>query len=91
MELRWTEAASDDLEHIADYLFEHTPIHAPRIVRSIYDAPTKLLQFPMLGRPGRVTGTRELVLTALPYLVIYVHSGQFIYITRILHGAQKWP
>lgn len=91
MELRWTEAAADDLEHIADYLFEHTPGHAQRIVRTIYDAPAKLLQFPALGRPGRVIGTRELVLTGLPYLVVYVHSGQFIYIARILHGAQKWP
>jgi plasmid stabilization system protein ParE len=38
-----------------------------------------------------VNGTRELVLTALPYLVVYVHTGDVIHIARILHGAQKWP
>jgi toxin ParE1/3/4 len=91
IELRWTEAAVADLERIADYLFEQTPEHAARVVRSIYDAPAKLQEFPYLGRPGRVDGTRELVLTALPYLVIYVHTGEVIHLARILHGAQRWP
>ena len=91
IELRWTEEAAADLERIADYLFEQTPLHAARLVRAIYDAPTKLVDFPGIGRPGKLKGTRELVLSALPYLVVYVHQGDFIHITRILHGAQKWP
>ena len=91
MELRWTEAAADDLERIADYLFEQTPEHTPRLIQSIYDAPKKLLPFPGIGRPGRVRGTRELVIPTLPYLIVYVHDGEVIHITRILHGAQKWP
>jgi toxin ParE1/3/4 len=44
-----------------------------------------------MGRPGKADGTRELVLTPLPYLVIYVHSGDIIHVARILHGGQKWP
>lgn len=36
MHLRWTEAAADDLERIADYLFSHAPDRASRLVRSIY-------------------------------------------------------
>ncbi len=91
IELRWTDAAILDLEHIANYLFEHSPEHAARIIRAIYDAPAQLREFPGLGRPGRVTGTRELVLTALPYLVVYVHTGQVIHVARILHRAQRWP
>jgi toxin ParE1/3/4 len=91
IELRWTDAAVADLERIADYLFEQTPQHAPRVVQAIYDAPAKLREFPGLGRPGRVSGTRELVLTALPYIVVYVHTGEVIHLARILHGAQKWP
>ena len=61
MELRWTEAAAEDLERIADYLFKHSPLHAARIVRMIYESPRRLLTFPALGRPGKVDGTRELV------------------------------
>ena len=91
MELRWTEAAAEDLERIADYLFESTPLHAARIVRAIYDSPRQLLAFPALGRPGKVEDTREFVLTPLPYVVVYVVDGEVIHIARILHGAQRWP
>jgi addiction module RelE/StbE family toxin len=91
MQLRWTEEAAADLERIADYLFENASAHANRIVRRIYEAPETLLTFPGLGRPGRKDGTRELVLTSLPYLVIYTVSHDAVHVVRILHGAQKWP
>ena len=91
IELRWTNAAASDLERIADYLFDQAPEHAARIVRAIYDAPAKLREFPGLGRPGRVSGTRELVLSGLPYIVVYIDAGEAVYLVRILHGAQKWP
>jgi len=60
-------------------------------VRSIYESPRQLLTFPALGRPGKVEGTRELVLTPLPYVLVYVFDGETIHLARILHGAQKWP
>ena len=89
MELRWTEKAADDLERITDYLFEKTPERAAELVRSIYAAPTALLTFPRRGRPGKRVGTRELVLTPLPYILVYRITGNVIQIARILHGAQN--
>jgi addiction module RelE/StbE family toxin len=91
MRLRWTEEAAADLERIADYLFENTPLHAARIVRTLYESPSRLLTFPELGRRGKAEGTRELVLTPLPYILVYTLSGDIVHIARILHGAQKWP
>ncbi len=91
MQLRWSEEAADDLERITNYLFEHTPPHARELLRAIYHAPAALLQFPYRGRPGRKEGTRELVLSPLPYIVVYRISNDAIHILRILHGAQKWP
>ena len=91
MELRWTEEAATDLERIADYLFLHTAERAADVVGEIYEAPTALLTFPYRGRHGRKQGTRELVLSPLPYIVVYQITGDVIHITRILHGAQKWP
>jgi len=91
MQLRWTEEAAKDLERIANYLFEHAPERATYLVRQIYDAPSALLSFPHRGRPGRKMGTRDLVLSPLPYIVVYQLSGDIIHIVRILHGAQKWP
>ena len=91
MQLRWTEESADDLERITNYLFENAPEHAERIARAIYNAPSSLLEFPFRGRPGRKEGTRELVLSPLPYVVVYQVSDDIIYIVRILHGAQNWP
>jgi addiction module RelE/StbE family toxin len=91
MQLRWTEEAVADLSRIADYLFEERPAYAPRILQAIYDAPSSLLTFPERGRPGRKSGTRELVLPSSPYLIVYVVANEAIHVVRILHGAQKWP
>ena len=56
MELRWTQEAAADLERIADYLFEHTPDRAERLVRAVYEAPATLLTFPNRGRLGKEGG-----------------------------------
>ena len=59
-------------------------------MRAVYDAPGTLLTFPHRGRPGKKEGTRELVLSPLPYVVVYAVRGDAIFIVRILHGAQQW-
>jgi toxin ParE1/3/4 len=72
MELRWTEEAAADLEHIANYLFQNTPERATDLVREIYNAPSALLTFRYRGREGRKNGTRELV---LPTSREWLHLG----------------
>jgi toxin ParE1/3/4 len=91
MQLRWAASAEADLQHISDYLSEHTPLHAERLVWSIYRAPEILLRTPLIGREGRRAGTRELVLTPLPWILIYVVREETIDVVRVLHGAQRWP
>jgi plasmid stabilization system protein ParE len=60
MQVRWTSAAADDLENIANYLFEKTPENAARLIREIYNASSSLKSFPNRGarakRRGRVNG-----------------------------------
>jgi toxin ParE1/3/4 len=90
MQLRWTIVAADDLEGIAEYLYEKSPQNAAQVIRKIYDAPSNLRNYPNLGRPGKKDGTRELVITPLPYIVVYQIIDEIIYILRILHGAQDW-
>ncbi len=91
MLIRWTEDAADDLERIADYLLIHAPDQAPALVRAVYKAPSSLLTFPHRGRVGKREGTRELVLSPLPYILVYKVINDTIFVVRILHGAQKWP
>jgi toxin ParE1/3/4 len=44
-----------------------------------------------LGAPGRVPGTRELVIPKTPYIVPYRVRGSRIEIARVYHSARRWP
>ena len=50
-----------------------------------------LAHFPESGRPGRVAGTRELVIGRTPYIAAYAVLESKVRVLRILHGAQIWP
>jgi toxin ParE1/3/4 len=92
MRIRWTQPASRDLTQICDYLSEQdSPATARRVAILIYERIHTLTEFPELGRPGRKSGTRELILTGLPYLAIYRLRSDAIEILRILHGARAFP
>ena len=91
MRIRWTAAAANDLEVIAEYLFEKSPQSAPQLIRKIYEAPLVLENYPHLGRTGKKVGTRELVIAPLPYIVVYQIVGDDLFVARILHGTQEWP
>ena len=44
-----------------------------------------------MGRPGRVLGTRELVVPGTPYIIPYRARGEYLDLLAIFHGHQKWP
>lgn len=50
-----------------------------------------LLQHPQMGRPGRKKGTRELVISRTPFVVVYRIKAKRIELLRVLHGSQQWP
>jgi addiction module RelE/StbE family toxin len=91
MQVRWTPAAADDLENIANYLFEKTPENASRLIREIYRTPSRLKNFPNRGREGKKKGTRELVMLSLPYVFVYQVRAGGVHIVRVLHSSQEWP
>jgi toxin ParE1/3/4 len=92
MRIRWTEPAARDVLQIADYLEKHgSGAVARRVSLSIFGRIGVLTRFPEQGRTGRKSGTRELVLSGLPYLAVYRLQGDAIEILRILHGSQIWP
>jgi toxin ParE1/3/4 len=92
MRIRWTQPAARDLTNICDHIHQQaTPATARRVALLIYRSAGSLHKFPYRGRPGRKPDTRELVLTNLPYVVIYRLRENVVEIIRILHGAQNWP
>jgi len=91
MRIRWTQPATRDFSQICDYLSEHgSPGTARRVALSIFDGVTSLSQFPQQGQRGRKSGTRELILTGLPYLAVYRIGNEVVEVLRILHGSQNW-
>ena len=78
-------------ERQIDDIAERNPDAVARLEQRIIDATDQLIDRPRLGRAGRVAGTRELVVTRTPYIVIYEIEGDIVPIIRVLHSAQRWP
>ena len=91
MRIRWSEEAARDLERIYERIHHENPRAARQVVRTLYDGCAALKRFPTRGRLGREPGTRELVFTPLPYVVVYRVNGEAVEISRVWHGAQDWP
>lgn len=91
MNLEWSLLAVEDRGSIFDYIAQDNPRAAVDVDDGIETQVERLRQFPECGRPGRVSGTRELVLHQLPYIVAYCLTGDTIRVLRILHSAQLWP
>ena len=71
MRVRWTDPAQTDFLEILGYIARDNPAAAERVGRRLLSAIDALAAQPRLGRPGRVAGTRELVIPRLPYVAIY--------------------
>jgi toxin ParE1/3/4 len=94
MTVRWAQPAHDDFFGIVSWIEANNPAAAARVGRRILDAIERLEEFPLRGRLGRAPGTRELVISGLPYLAVYSidsADSRTVVILRVLHGAMLWP
>ncbi|MEE4264625.1 MAG: type II toxin-antitoxin system RelE/ParE family toxin [Desulfobacteraceae bacterium] len=91
MKIKWVRLALADLDQAAEFISQDNPEAAKRIVKRIRDAARLLSDQPNAGRPGRVHGTRELVITDTPFILPYRVVSNTVQILRVLHGARKWP
>lgn len=91
MRLRWTAPALRDLEAIGDHIARENPAAAARIVTAILDEADKLATFPGMGRPGRVPGTRELVVAGTAFIAPYRVLDAAVEVLAVFHGSRRWP
>jgi toxin ParE1/3/4 len=88
----WSPEAIGDLAALRAYIEQDDPAAARRVaLQIIRNVETLLPNNPEMGRPGRVPGTRELVIPRTPFIVPYRLVGNTIQILRIFHGARRWP
>lgn len=91
MRLHWSRLAQADRDAIFDYIDADSPQSAITVDERIQTQIEDLAQFPESGRPGRIEGTRELVISGTPFIAAYRLTGNAVCILRVLHGAQRWP
>jgi toxin ParE1/3/4 len=90
--IEWTEQATRQLDQAHDYIaLSNSEDVADRIVQQIVSGVQQLAVFPMSGRAGRVTGTREMVIPNTPFIAAYTIEKARIVILAVYHGAQRWP
>jgi toxin ParE1/3/4 len=89
--VRWTRPALIDLNEAIAYIAHDNPKAALSVAARIAESIQNLAQHPWLGRPGRVPGTRKLVIAETPYIVPYRILGDGVDVLRVLHAARRWP
>jgi addiction module RelE/StbE family toxin len=92
MKINWQTLALQDLAAIYEYISIDTESAALMVTATIMElAQSQLPFFPRSGRVGRIAGTRELVVSKTPYIVVYEIIDEQINVLSILHTSQKWP
>jgi toxin ParE1/3/4 len=91
MRIVWSRRAIRQLAALREHIEKDSEENAALVARRILRAVDLLRAHPAIGRPGRVLGTRELVVPDTPYIIPYrVREGRLDLIA-VFHGSQKWP
>ena len=91
MQVKWLRQALQNLDDEATYIAQDDPRAAALVVQQILASVAMLAEQPGLGRPGRVPGTRELVVTKTRYLVPYRVLGRTVEVLRVFHTSRRLP
>jgi len=91
MKVIWSPEAREDLREIYSTLAVENPYAARALHERIQEGVQLLRDNPHIGRPGRVPGTKELVISGTPYIVPYQVRERRLDLLRVYHTARKWP
>ena len=91
MKFIWSRDAGRDRDSIFDQIAPESFSAAVSNDERIAAVEAQLTRFPHSGRPGRVPGTRELVINRTPYIAVYAISDGVLTVVNLIHGAQQWP
>ncbi|MHB1222312.1 MAG: type II toxin-antitoxin system RelE/ParE family toxin [Gammaproteobacteria bacterium] len=91
MRVEFSEAARHDLIEIITYIAQENPVAAYEVDAEIHRQIGMLVSQPDIGRPGRISGMKELVIVGLPYISPYQVKSDTVEILRVLHTSRQWP
>lgn len=90
MRVFWAAAAEQDRADIIDYISQDNRLAAIRMDELFAKAAGRLATHPLLGKPGSITGTRELI-PHESYRLVYEVEGDAVWILALVHTARLWP
>ena len=90
MRLIWTPEALQDRQDIWDYIAQDSEVAAARMDALFSKAAARLIAYPLLGRPGLIAGTRELI-PHENYRLVYEADTTAVWILALAHVARQWP
>jgi toxin ParE1/3/4 len=90
LQIVWSDEARGDLRSLIEYIAPRNPIAARRMKALLDEAILPAVEHPYLFRPGRVAGTREIVVHPNYILVYQVGDGALV-VLRVLHARQQYP
>lgn len=79
-----------DLAELRDYIARDNPSAAGRVAARILERARLLREHPLLGKPGRLHPTRELVVSGTPYTLVYLVEADRLTVLRVFHQARLW-
>jgi toxin ParE1/3/4 len=91
MKVFWSPRAVRHLVDLRAYIEKDSEQSAAAVAKRILEAVELLESQPEMGRPGRVLGTRELVIPDTPYIIPYRVRRDRLELIAVFHGRQKWP
>lgn len=91
MKVVWSPRAIRHLTAVRKYIEKDSEQNAVLVARRILQAVELLEAHPELGRPGRMVGTRELVVADTPYIIPYRVRNERLELMAVFHGRQRWP
>lgn len=93
MEIKWLRNALLNLDQELNYIAQSDPAAARMIMQRIHQAISHLIDNPASGHPGRIPGTRELVVQKTRYIIPYRIRPRTntLEILRVFHSSRKPP
>lgn len=86
----WRPKARQDARNILNYISDRNPSAALRLADLFEQAAEKIADHPYMHRSGRVTDTREAIVTP-NYILIYRVVADRIEILAVKHTRQQYP
>jgi toxin ParE1/3/4 len=86
----WAPQAHQDRRDIWDFIAIDSAAAAARMDDLFAASVTRLADFPLMGKPGKISDTRELI-PHENYRIVYEVDSNAVRVLALVHVSRRWP